>query len=107
MNINRVAVSQEPWSADYQIRLGEFDRQMGINKVAIGFEAKEYKLGEMVPSSFVLTPEVAMQLMDELWKLGCRPSAAKAIDYKEQSNREALEDMKVLVEKAFDVKFKS
>ena len=59
--------------------------------------------GHMMKESLSFTAEVAQGLIDNLYKVGYRPSKSLIM---EQSNRDQhLADMKKLVEKSYGVKF--
>ena len=68
------ATSQLPWGESVEIRLGRYGDQSGDLYAAKPIEFERIDRGAHVDPAMVLPIDAAQMLMDELWRVGLRPS---------------------------------
>lgn len=98
----RITVDRQPWTQAIELRLGVEDEN-GNYDVATGLTMERAVEGNRVDPFVSLKPEVAQQLMDELWHAGIRPAQGEGSAGQAQAMQRHLDDMRTITFHALKV----
>ncbi len=105
----QIICQREPWfdSVGFWIRKTEWSPDRVTQAIALPLEYRTLTTedeGMIKPHSFQLAGEDAQQFMDELWRVGFRPSEGTGSAGSLAATQKHLEDMRTLVFKAEEKK---
>lgn len=102
-NRMRITADRHPWNVGVELRLGVENGDGSFN-TAKKLEFCAVEPGEIVEPFIRLDPESAQCLIDELWRLGLRPSQEYGSTGQASAMTKHLDDMRTIAFHALKVK---
>ena len=98
----RITADRHPWSRGIELRAG-VETENGNFAVAQPLVMAEIPNDQITDPFIRLKPEDAQQLMDELWRVGIRPSQEEGSTGQAAAMQKHLDDMRTLTFHALKV----
>lgn len=98
----RITADRQPWNRCIELRAG-VENENGTFAVAQPIVMANQEDGQLTEPFMRLKPEAAQELMNELWRLGIRPSQEEGSTGQAAAMQRHLDDMRTLTFHALKV----